>query len=728
MQQEHILAAAKEYCDSGVRIFVVQGKKPVYTGWQERATNDFEKIRLDIEANDGCGLAIPTGVANGFDVWDIDGEEGAEQLRQWVEDGNELPVTPVVLTGSGGYHFYFKHEPGLRNSAKQMMAGWDTRGDGGYVVAPPSLHPDTGRPYMWFDFAAGAPTEFPGGIFAARPAAWPEALLELYIAGKGKRRTEIEAGGEIPLGVQEDTLTSMAGTMRRIGMTSDEIASALIVVARERCNPPMPEVNALRIAHSIGDRDAGDVLMIDELTDRGWGRRLAAYAGERAAWVSEAGAWAVWNGQRWKLGIPKQTTSIQSVWDGLVNTMMSQARALPDDTQSDKEIRLALMEYSGAGRSSRTMGIGIEQAKRFMEVSKEVFDEDPWLFNVSNGTLDLRTGQLSTHAPGDKITKLSDVDFVPGVRAPKWEKFIDQITEGDKELARYIQRVVGYTMSGSNDEQLLAIVYGRGGTGKSTFMRILSHVFGEYHETASQGVFLLNKDDGGPKPGIAKLVGTRLVAGIEINNGRQLDEALVKGLTGNEAISTRTLYQTEFTFTPQFTIWLTANDMPDVTASDSMFRRIRAIPIDRPIPVEERNRYLVEEIVNDRSEVSGILNWCLEGCLAWQTEGLGTTKKVEETTLAYKKEMNPVASWIDENCEFDPEAFIVKNVGWQSYYGWYRFQGLGQTSNREFSKHLRMLGYETSKTMRVEGEVVRVIPGLRLKIDTSSAFTKMTRE
>lgn len=729
MQESQILASAKEYCDSGVKIFVVQGKKPVYSGWQERATNDFDKIKLDIEANPGCGLAIPTGVANGFDVWDIDGEEGASELRQWFEDGHEIPTTPVVQTGSGGLHFYFKHEPGLRNTAKQMRPGWDTRGDGGYVVAPPSLHPSTGRPYLWYDFAAGAPIDFAGGVFAARPVEWPAELLELYHTGRRSRSDDIAAGGPIKLGHQEDTLTSIAGTMRAKGMAANEIEAALLEIARKRCDPPMPDVHAIRIAQSISKYDPGNPLITEETTDRGWGRRLSYYAGHRAAWVAEANAWGVWDGQRWVMGVPKSTTGIQRVWDGLTNTLMADAHALPDGSQEEKERRLHLKEYAAKGRFSKTMQLGIEQAKRFMSRSREDFDVNPWLFNVSNGTIDLRTGKLMDHGAGDLVTKLSPVVYDQRARSTKWENFINDITEGDKELARYIQKAVGYTMSGSNTEQLLMIVYGRGGTGKSTFISILSHLFGEYAETTSRGVFGSSKDTGGKaNPGFAKLVGSRMVIGMEINDEEKMDEALVKTMTGNETVSTRHLYANEFSFKPQFTIWFTANDMPEVTASDSMFRRIRAIPIDKVIPPEKRNRHLVDEITSDSAEMSGILNWCIEGCLAWQKEGLGVTEKVEATTAQYKRDMNPVAAWIEENCEIDPDAYIIKNTAWQSYYGWYRFQGYGNTSTRDFSKHLRMLGYDSGKLKKIDGEVVRIIEGLRLNIDTSSTFTKMTRE
>jgi putative DNA primase/helicase len=309
-------------------------------------------------------------------------------------------------------------------------------------------------------------------------------------------------------------------------------------------------------------------------------------------------------------------------------------------------------------------------------VSARALDADPWLLNVENGTVDLRTGELREHRRDDLITKLSPVRYVPGAQSPLWDAFLARVTGEDEELQAFLQRAVGYSLTGVAHEEKLFFAHGPAASGKSTFLEAIKAVLGEYTATADFETFLKKKGDSGVRNDVARLAGIRVTVGIEVERGKQLAEGLVKSLTGGDTVTARHLYKDFFEFVPQFTLWLAANDRPRVSAADSgIWRRIVQVPFTETIPEPERDPTLKQRLQADPDIQTAILAWAIEGCRAWQEQGLNIPERVKLYTEEYREENDPFADFFDERCLFEPTALVRRSELRRAYEQWARTNG-----------------------------------------------------
>ena len=260
--------------------------------------------------------------------------------------------------------------------------------------------------------------------------------------------------------------------------------------------------------------------------------------------------------------------------------------------------------------------ISLARSEPGIPVTPRELDSDPWLFNVVNGTIDLRTGQLREHRREDMITMLAPVVFDPKARNTIWESFLDRVLP-DPALQGFVQRAAGYSVTGDCSEEVLFFPYGSTQTGKSTLLRALAKTFGDYAMTADFGAFLArDRNAGGPRNDIAAMSGKRMVVSVEVDPGQRMGEALVKQLTGGDDVRARFLFQESFEFAPTFKIWLAANDRPHVRDDDdAIWRRILQIPFDARISEEERNPAIKAHLCDPESAGAAILAWCNRG--AW---------------------------------------------------------------------------------------------------------------
>jgi putative DNA primase/helicase len=281
----------------------------------------------------------------------------------------------------------------------------------------------------------------------------------------------------------------------------------------------------------------------------------------------------------------------------------------------------------------------------------EQLDADPWLFNVVNGTIDLRTGILRPARREDLITKLAPVIYDPDARCPTWERFLQQIMAGNTALITFLQRAIGYGLTGVTSEQVLLLLYGTGANGKSTFLEVLRALFGDYARQAEFATFLARTSDA-VRNDLARLAGARFVTAVEAASGRRLDEALIKQLTGGDPITARFLYQEFFEFTPQFKLFLATNHKPVIRGTEhAIWRRIRLIPFEVTIPQAQQDRTLPDKL---RAELPGILAWAVQGCLAWQRDGLPMPTEVHQATETYREEMDTFGLFLADYCIVDP--------------------------------------------------------------------------
>ncbi|KKL83177.1 hypothetical protein LCGC14_1977380 [marine sediment metagenome] len=357
-------------------------------------------------------------------------------------------------------------------------------------------------------------------------------------------------------------------------------------------------------------------------------------------------------------------------------------KALADHAKrTESEARIAAMIALAASEP----GIPVRPAE---------LDADPWLLNVQNGTLDLRTGTLRVHEGADLITKLAPVNYDPAAECPLWLAFLDRIMEGKASLIEFLQRSAGYSLTGDISEQVLFFFYGRGRNGKSTFLTTILTLLGDYGRQAAPGLLTMKRHDAHPTER-ADLMGARFVASIEVEQGRRLAEALVKELTGGDRQKARFMRGDFFEWEPTHKLYLAVNHRPVVTGTDlAIWRRIRLVPFSVRIPEEEQDRNLSAKL---KGEASGILNWALEGCLAWQGDGLGAPLEVVEATASYRAEQDVLGAFIDDECTLAEDAKATAKSLYAAYREWSKAHGEEPATQTAFGLQLGERGLRASR-------------------------------
>jgi putative DNA primase/helicase len=315
--------------------------------------------------------------------------------------------------------------------------------------------------------------------------------------------------------------------------------------------------------------------------------------------------WLVWDGRRFRVddaGEVKRRTKLT------MRSILLEAAVMDSEKHRNE-----LIAHQIRSESERAIRAAISLAESDPKIAKRLadFDADPMLLNLLNGTLDLRSCELRPHSRDDLITKLAQVEFNPDAKAPTWERFLNEIMEGDRDRIGFLQRWSGYSATGNTSEHKLLLAYGLGANGKSTFTETLRQAYGDYALQADFSTFLESKGNG-IRNDIARLAGARLVCAIESDAGKRMGETVVKHLTGGDTVAARYLYSEHFEFRPTFKLWLATNHRPKIIGTDeAIWRRIALVPFEVVIPPEKRDRALLEKL---EAEAPGILNWALEVC------------------------------------------------------------------------------------------------------------------
>jgi len=344
--------------------------------------------------------------------------------------------------------------------------------------------------------------------------------------------------------------------------------------------------------------------------------------------------------------------------------------------------------------------INLAKSEPGIPVLPKQFDADPWLLNVQNGILNLRTFELQPHRREDLIMKIMPVEYQPDAQCPRWMAFLNRIMDGNQDLIAYLQRIVGYSLTGDTREQCLFMLYGTGANGKSTFLETLKAMFGDYGQQADFSTFLHSNQDR-VRNDIARLLGKRFVAAIEADAGRRLAEVLVKQLTGGDTVTARFLYREYFEFKPTFKIFLVANSKPTIRGQDyGIWRRIRLIPFTVTIPEGERDKALPLKL---QEELTGILAWAVEGCRMWQERGLDDPPEVINATQSYREEMDILGSFIAECCIISETAQTTTKALYAEYLKWCEDNAERPISKKMFSIRLKEKGFEQTRTKHARG-------------------------
>jgi len=440
----------------------------------------------------------------------------------------------------------------------------------------------------------------------------------------------------------------------------------------------------------------------EPLTDLANARRFAREHRCDLRYITKSRQWLVWDGHRWR---PDDTGEVQRRAKATVQGLFRDAAAIPDSDQRKKRIGLAIPAQAAPRISGM---IELAKSETGIAIIQDQLDSDPWLLNVENGTLDLRTGTLRQHRREDLITKLAPVTYDAKARCPQWEAFLEKIMAGDKDRIRYVQKALGYALSGDTREQCFFILHGTGANGKSTLTTVVGKLAGGYSQHTPTETLLVKRSDTIPND-VARLHGARLVTAAEAECNRSLAEALVKQLTGGDKIAARFLHGEFFEFTPSFKLFLAVNHKPVIKGTDpAIWRRVRLIPFDVTIPQDEQDRTLPEKLEAERP---GILRWLVEGCLAWQREGLTPPEAVTAATADYRDEMDTVGAFLDECCICDLEAQSSSKSLFDAYEKWCEKHGESPMSKTDFGARLSEKGFKPGRT-----KGVRYWCGLRLKV------------
>jgi P4 family phage/plasmid primase-like protien len=430
---------------------------------------------------------------------------------------------------------------------------------------------------------------------------------------------------------------------------------------------------------------------IDLLVEDGLALAFAAQVEATARWVQDWGAWLHWDGAVWIRDGTLATYDLVRRLCRLAAAGAPKKRA----TELRKASTVAAVE-----RMSRS--------DRRLAAIGEQWDADPWALNTPAGLVNLHDGTVRPHDPGAYCTKITAV--APGGDCPLWRRFLAEVTDSDPDLEAFLQRVVGYGLTGAILEHALFFLYGTGRNGKGVFLNTVKAILDAYATVAPMTAFTDTHHDQHPTD-LAMLRGARLVIAQETEEGRNWAESRIKALTGGDPITARFMRQDFFTFTPQFKLLIAGNHKPTLRNVDEAIRgRLHLIPFTVTIPPERRDPSLPDKL---KAEWPGILLWAIEGCLLYQQIGLAPPAAVVNATAEYFEAQDDFAQWLDECCDVGKEYWEPVGRLFENWRNWAEASRLPVGTKKRLSSELDKAGFPAGRNPSRGG---RYRAGIRLKL------------
>lgn len=462
------------------------------------------------------------------------------------------------------------------------------------------------------------------------------------------------------------------------------------ILARDvRNHGPMPDFDALLTEPDPGDR--GGERSAEQPTagpqsvpfsEDDLAQRFAERQRGRLRYAPARGCWMVWTGKIWR---PDDQSRVRDL-------IRKSCRIDASQTDNTKlAVRIS---------SERTV-TAVEKLARAdpaFATAENDWDNGPMVINTPGGVLDLETGRLHPHDPGDLYTRMTGA----GTRGtcPTWLRFLNDVA-GDKDgLVPYLQRVAGYCLTGSMAEQVFFFLCGSGANGKSVFLAMLSHILGDYAATAALDTFTATSGDRHPND-LAGIVKARIAVVTETDHRRAWAEGRIKAITGGDRVRVRFLYREFFEVDPAFKILVAGNSRPRLNGvGEAMRRRLHLIPFYTTIPPEKRDKDLITKL---KAEADGIFQWMIDGCRRWQEIGLAPPRCVLDAADAYFQEEDLVSQWIEERCDASSEAWALSVHLFKSWKAWAEERGLDAGSQRSLGEELRARGFGTERRHKGRG-------------------------
>ncbi|HEY1856395.1 phage/plasmid primase, P4 family [Acidocella sp.] len=411
-------------------------------------------------------------------------------------------------------------------------------------------------------------------------------------------------------------------------------------------------------------------------TDEALALQFSAQYAHTLRYVAAWGKWYQWTGKAWEADQTIQTYD-------RARTICREASAMCNDTN----IAIGIAKAQTVAAVER-----LARADRRHAATVEQWDADHWLLNTPGGVVDLRVGRMRAHRPDDHMTKVTAV--APGGVCPMWEAFLQKITNNDEELQKFLQRVAGYSLTGSTREHALFFGYGTGGNGKGVYLNTITGIMGGYATVASIDTFTASSTDRHPTD-LAMLRGARLVTAQETEEGRKWAESRIKAMTGGDPITARFMRQDFFTFLPAFKLFIAGNHKPGLrNVDDAIRRRFNLIPFAAKIAAGERDPELPEKL---KEEWPGILKWAIAGCLDWQANGLNPPSCVTAATNEYFEAEDAFGQWFAECCVETKSVVTASSTLFKSWTTWAEQAGEHAGSQKRFSQSLIARGFEATR-------------------------------
>jgi putative DNA primase/helicase len=439
------------------------------------------------------------------------------------------------------------------------------------------------------------------------------------------------------------------------------------------------EILARHTGNGVKNDLASDELS-PEFSDDALALEFSARHAAELRHVARWGTWLLWDGVCWRF------EDTYRAFDLARNVARQFSKACTKESERPKIASAAkVAAIEKLARSDRRHAATVDQ-----------WDNDPWVLNTPGGIIDLRTGQRLRHDPARYLTKVTAV--APEGDCPRWRLFLAEITDGNEELEEFLQRIAGYCLTGSISEHALFFCHGNGGNGKGVYLNTLSVILGNYAAVAPMETFIATNSERHPTD-LAGLRGARLVTSQETEEGRRWAESKIKTLTGGDPISARFMRQDFFTYTPAFKLVIAGNHKPGLRGVDEAIRRrFHLVPFT--VTISRPDKDLPEKL---RAEWPGVLQWAVDGCLAWQREGLNPPAIVREATDCYLGEEDGLARWIEDCCITGRAQWSASAWLWESWKRWAEVNNERVGSRKSFAASLDSHGYSAKKSQEVRG-------------------------
>lgn len=456
---------------------------------------------------------------------------------------------------------------------------------------------------------------------------------------------------------------------------------------------------------SVQSMDPLDLRIVDARSDVGNGRRLIKSHGQDMRYCEPWGKWLVWDGKRWKIDDVREVHRRAKC---VADDIWVQWRAMKADISDDESSKiLQHVKYTSSAYGIAKC-LECASSEPNAQIVPPQLDSNPWLLNVDNGTVDLTNGELLPHRREDLLTKVSPTMFDAGVESPAWSKFLQDVFQ-DQTLIEYMQRLCGYWSTGVVREQMLPVFFGTGSNGKTTFLNAICNTLGSDFAMKAPAGFLMSKRNDSHPTDKADLFGKRIVVNSETDDGRRLDEAMVKEITGNERLRVRKMREDFWEFDPTHKCLLVTNHKPIIRGTDhGIWRRIRLIPFRTQFWNAARGESGPEEFKQDetleerlKSEQTGILTWIIRGCIEWNRDGEQTPECVNVETRDYRSSQDVLGSFIAERCDVASAFGVNATDLYKSYRSWADTNGEYIINQRKFGQAMTERGFERVKNSEV---------------------------